>query len=99
MALQYPQRCLRGLKTCRPYGQIESSGDNPSFICCGKNDGSMCPIPQDVYTLCFHGENRDDMTFHDRRDLTDQMYVIAWAMSHIELDSIEEKVATPPEAK
>lgn len=91
MSLRFPERCLRGLTTCRPYGQIE--GGDPagerSYLCCGKHDGSMALVPQDVYTLCFHGPHRDSMTFHDRRDLVDQAYVIACAQSHIELDELD----------
>ena len=62
---------------------------NGSFFCCGKNDGTMAHVKEDRYTLCFHGEFRDSMTFNDRRDLVDQMHVIAVAMSHIELDIID----------
>lgn len=92
--LRYPLiKCPRGLDTCRSYGQVVANEDDPlkgSFFCCGKNDGSMSSIPEDRYTKCFHGEFRNDMTFHDRRDLIDEMNVIASALSHIELDSIEE---------
>jgi hypothetical protein len=49
----------------------------------------MAPVDQDKYTKCFHGEFRDDITFHDRRDLVDEMNVISSALSHIELDDME----------
>lgn len=91
--LRYPPiECPRGLETCRSYGQVVTNEDMPmdeSFFCCGKNDGSMAPVPEDIYTKCFHGEFRDDMTFHDRRDLIDEMNVISSALSHIELDVME----------
>lgn len=78
---------MRGLATCAPVGQIVSDGD-ASFICVGKHDGSMCPVKQDTFTMCFKGPHRDDMRFYDRRDLIDTQYVIAWALSHDELDRL-----------
>ena len=92
--LHYPPvRCPRGLETCRSYGQVISNEDFPmegSFFCCGKNNGTMSPTAlEDIYTKCFHGELRNDITFHDRRDLIDEMNVISSALSHIELDTIE----------
>ncbi len=97
--LHYPPiRCPRGLTTCRAYGQVVSNEEAPlsgSFFCCGKNDGSMAPVEQDIYTKCFHGEYCDIQTFHDRRDLVDEMNVISSALSHIELDSEEKKPEVP----
>ena len=91
--LNYPKhKCPRNLEKCRAYGQVVEDDENPmsgSFFCCGKNDGTMAHVEEDIYTLCFHGEFRDSMTFNDRRDLVDQMHVIAVAMSHIELDIID----------
>jgi hypothetical protein len=92
--LKYPEKCLRNKTTCQPYGQLESCEDaegNKSFFCCGKNDGTEPPVEEDRYTLCFKGEFRDTVSFNDRRDLIDQMHVIAYAMSHIELDYLEEQ--------
>jgi len=90
MTLWFPKiECPRGLGTCRSYGQIVSDDEEPmkgSFFCCGKHDGTMAPVQQDIYTKCFHGEFRDDIRFYDRRDLVDEMSVIATALSHIELD-------------
>lgn len=92
MGLKYPDHeCPRGLETCRAYGQIVTDDDNPmdgSFFCCGRNDGTMAPVSEDVYTVCFHGEFRDSVSFYDRRDLVDQMMVISVALSHIELDEM-----------
>lgn len=94
--LHYPKhKCPRNLKTCTAYGQIVQDDDNPmdgSFFCCGKNDGTMATVKEDIYTLCFHGEFRNSMTFNDRRDLVDQLYVIAAAMSHIELDCLDSNI-------
>lgn len=88
--LDYPKiRCQRGLETCRAYGQVVQNDDTPmagSFFCCGKNDGTMAPVKEDRYTICFHGEFRDTMSFNDRRDLVDKAHVILAALSHIELD-------------
>lgn len=89
-------KCPRGFATCRAYGQVVQNDENPlggSFFCCGKNDGTMAPVEGDRYTLCFHGEFRSDMSFYDRRDLVDQMHVIAVAMSHIELDMLADQEA------
>lgn len=94
MSLKYPDhKCPRGLDTCRSYGQIVSDDDNPSegsFFCCGRNDGTLAPVKDDIYTLCFHGEFRDAMDFYDRRDLVDQTNVITSALSHIELDMMQD---------
>lgn len=90
--LPYPEKCLRGITKCKPYSQIQSEGlpHERSFFCCGKNDGTMAPVPEDIYTLCFRGEFRNSISYNDRRDLVDQMHVIAVAMSHIELDMLDE---------
>jgi len=89
--LKYPEKCLRNLTTCQPYGQIQSEmvKGEQSFFCCGRHDGTMAPVEQDKYTLCFSGKFRDDMTFSDRRDLVDQAAVIMGALQHIELDMLE----------
>ncbi len=87
-----PEKCPRGLSNCKPYGHIGSNiGEEKeqSFFCCGKNDGTMSQIPEDIYTLCFKGEFRDNMSFNDRRDLVDTAQVIITALSNIELDMLE----------
>lgn len=91
--LKYPEKCLRELVTCRPYGQIQSEivDGEQSFFCCGIHDGSMAPVAQDKYTLCFSGKFRNDMTFSDRRDLVDQAAVIMNALQHIELDMLKDE--------
>lgn len=91
--LWYPKiKCPRGLESCRSYGQVVTDDDNPmssSFFCCGKNNGTMPgQLPEDVFTLCFHGEFRNTISYNDRRDLIDQMHVIASALSHIEIDRL-----------
>ena len=75
-----PEKCPRGLKTCKPLSQIVSDGE-VSFFCCGENDGSMSKIPEDRFTVCFKGEFRDQMSFNDRRDLTHQAAVIVQALA------------------
>lgn len=90
--LPYPKiTCPRDFKECISFGQVVSNDTEPmkgSFFCCGKHDGSISPVEQDKYTKCFHGEFRDSITFHDKRDLIDEMNVISSALSHIELDEM-----------
>lgn len=96
--LYFPKiKCPRGLDTCQSYGQVVQNDDAPlsgSFFCCGKHDGTMAPVAQDIYTKCFRGEFRDNITFHDRRDLVDEMNVISSALSHIELDLLADHQGT-----
>ena len=92
MSLSYPEKCLRGLTTCQPYSQLASNTGEPhqqSFFCCGRNDGTMAPVPEDIYTLCFKGELRDDVSFNDKRDLVHHAHVIMGALAHIEEDAIK----------
>jgi len=75
-----PEKCLRSLKTCLPLSQIVSD-DGSTFFCCGENNGSMSPIPEDKYTVCFKGQFRDQMSFNDRRDLIHNAAVIVQALA------------------
>ena len=75
-----PLKCRRGLTTCQPLNEIVADNET-SFICCGENDGSMCPVAEDRYTLCFKGEFRDDIRFYDRRDLVHTAAVIIQALA------------------
>lgn len=92
-----PNKCQRGLKTCKPLASIESDAENKngnpfSYICVGKNDGSEVKKArkQDKYTLCWHNDQVDDRTFWDTRDLTDTASVIVQALSAIGNDVYKE---------
>lgn len=88
----YPEKCNRGRCDCQPYALIESNTDpaEPSFFCVGNNGGKMSPtVSTDIYTVCFNGKFRDEMSFFDERDLIHQQYVISAALVHINLDKCE----------
>ena len=90
----YPEKCNRGRCDCQPYALLESNMDNnePSFFCVGNNGGKLSVVvPTDIYTVCFKGKFRDEMSFYDKRDLIHQQYVIAASLVHIDLDEEEIK--------
>lgn len=68
-------KCLRCLKSCDPYGQIQSDNGN-SFICVGANDGYDRVVEQDEYTLCWKNKYVDERSHWDKRDLTDTAAVL-----------------------
>lgn len=81
-----PLYCPRGRADCRSIAQIIATG-HASFICCGENDGTSRPIPQDDLTFCHKTQDGVDvMTFHDRRDVAHMAAVLGWASA----------IATPP---
>lgn len=83
----YPEKCLRGLKSCQPYGQIKSDlsiENGGSFYCCGKNDGTGLATPEDRYTLCFKGPLDDRRHNNDKRDLIHNASVLIQALAIIE---------------
>lgn len=86
-------KCPRGLDTCEPLGMVESDpvdeSDEKSFFCTGRNDGTMAPAAQDIYTKCFKGKLDDDMKFYDKRDLIHEQYATSWALAIIEEDAID----------
>ena len=91
MPLCIPDKCFRGKSTCKPLSSIESDineedGMPHSFICVGMNDGSEVPEDrqQDKYTVCWHNSSLDDMSFWDKRDLTDTASVLLQGLSAIE---------------
>lgn len=88
--LEVPKECRRGLTTCKPLSEI-ASDCGVSFFCCGENDGTMTPIKQDVFTCCFKGPHRDDMSFHDKRDLAHNASVLVRALAIIACDEAAEK--------
>jgi hypothetical protein len=85
IGIHLPEKCLRDLKTCRPYSQIASVG-YATFICCGENDGTDRRTKQDKYTFCFKSVNTDERTHNDKRDLIHQASVIMGALAVIEID-------------
>lgn len=80
MPLLLPDSCPRGLSCCSPLSQIVSDSGE-TFICAGENDGSDRSEPMDVFTLCTKSATVDRREHVDRRDLTDQLSVIAQALS------------------
>lgn len=88
--LYTPEKCLRGRTDCLPLSQIESDMEPKTFVCCGENDGSSRSEPQDQYRLCIKGcggqSGYDTMQDCDRRDLSHQLSVIAWALGIISED-------------
>lgn len=74
--------CIRGEVDCESYAQIVSNCGG-SFVCCGENDGTRRKLKQDKYTFCFKNSEIDEMSHYDEVDLTDQLSVIAQALSII----------------
>lgn len=83
MPIERPERCLRGLGDCSPLAQLASDCGS-SFICVGENDGTSRVHAQDLYRKCDVAEGAESMADCDQRDLTDELSVIAQALSLIE---------------
>lgn len=78
-----PLYCPRGRDDCKALAQIIAAG-HLSFICCGENDGSGVPVPEDHYRLCQKTEyGVDVMTNHDQRDLAHMAAVCSWALAAV----------------
>lgn len=78
-----PAKCLRNWDDCVPFGQI-AADDHLSFYCVGKNDGTNRQCEDDKYRHCFKNDVIDRFEDCDRRDLIDELSVIAQALSVIE---------------
>lgn len=97
MGLTLPTHCPRGRTDCQPLAQVISDGDDPTFICCGRNDGTSRPVPEDCFTLCTksvqgdHPSGTDIITYCDQRDLLDTIGVVARALSFDQYLYPEEK--------
>ena len=96
MPIYLPNRCLRGLTTCKPLSSIESddedqNGNPASFICMGLNDGSDVKehCPQDRYTLCWKNSMIDERSHLDERDVVDTMSVLAQGLSAMKNNAYE----------
>lgn len=85
-----PYDCPRGRKDCISLAKIEAS-DGSSFFCCGENNGEMPKVPQDIYTTCFKGKYRDELSNSDKRDLTHQASVLIQSLGVIEKDVNEDR--------
>jgi len=76
---------MRGRKDCRPIANIVSDEEPLTFICCGENDGKTREYQQDKYRICIKDRcsygTRQDV---DKRDIIDEMSVLAQALSVIE---------------
>lgn len=80
MAINLPEKCLRGRHDCEPWAQIEPE-EKDSFICVGLNDGTTRVFPQDEFTMCWKNKEIDEYSHWDKRDLTDTASIILQALS------------------
>lgn len=81
--IKIPHSCPRGRKDCIALARIECD-DGSTFFCCGENDGTARPVPQDIYTVCFKGPHRDDISFYDKVDLAHQASVLVQSLAVVE---------------
>ncbi len=79
-----PKVCSRGRNDCQPLSNMIADSIEMDFICVGKNDGTTRVHGQDKYRLCKKSQDCDTMYDYDKRDLTDELYIIAKALSVIE---------------
>ncbi len=87
--INIPYDCPRGREDCRSLSIIKSDSGE-TFFCCGENNGGPAPISGDEYTLCFKGDHRDDVSYHDKRDLVHNAAVIVQALAVIQRDYNED---------
>ena len=80
MALILPDKCLRNSSDCQPLSQIQSDNDN-SFICCGLNNDTTKKVKQDIFCHCWVNSEIDELSYLDRRDITDTISILAQALS------------------
>jgi hypothetical protein len=92
--IEIPYDCPRGRKDCISLAKIEAD-DGSSFFCCGENNGKMPEVPQDIYTTCFKGAFRDEISNSDKRDLTHQASVLIQSLGVIEAISPNDKDWSP----
>lgn len=81
--MDVPIDCPRGRVDCKALSNLISD-DKTSFFCCGENNGEGVPIAQDIYTVCFKGDYRDDRNHYDKRDLVHNGSVLIQALAVIE---------------
>lgn len=85
MPIELPNTCPRGLTGCQPLANIVSDGDDPSFVCVGANSDIDRSIPSDVLRRCVRSSaGVDSQENCNRRDLVDEVSVVAQALSVIE---------------
>ena len=92
--MKIPYQCPRKQESCIALANIVSDGKE-SFFCCGENNGKLAPVAQDRYTVCFKGDHRDDMTFHDKRDLMHNSTIMMQALSVIQKSEEEDRDWSP----
>ena len=81
--MNIPYDCPRGRKDCIALANIISD-DTTSFFCCGENKDQPKQVEQDIYTTCFKGEFRDEMSHSDKLDLVHQSAVIIQSLAVIQ---------------
>lgn len=92
--IDIPHTCPRGREDCIALANIKSD-DGSSFFCCGENNGENVAVEQDIYTTCFKGEFRDEMSHSDKRDLMHQASVLIQALGVVQKSHEDEKDWTP----
>lgn len=83
MGIERPDRCLRQRTDCVPLACV-ASDDMTTYICVGANDGTTRVHQQDCYRKCVTSPGVETIEDCDQRDLTDEMSVIAQALSTLE---------------
>lgn len=84
-----PEQCVRGRTDCRSLHQIISSGEKPTFICCGEVKPGCTPVPQDKWSFCMgmcngpHDHGYDLRIFIDRRDMSHMAAVLSAGLAII----------------
>jgi hypothetical protein len=82
--IKLPEKCLRNKPYCQPIAQLQSDGPCKTFICVGLNEPFVRKVEDDYLTKCVTGtDGVDNIDNCDDRDLTDEMSVIAQALSVI----------------
>jgi len=84
MGHEVPNACPRCRNDCTPLSGISADDVTGDFICVGANLPSSRKIPQDRFTLCWKTAVIDERGHWDKRDLMDNMSVIAQALSNDE---------------
>ena len=92
--IKIPYDCPRGRKNCIALSNIVAD-NGASFFCCGENNGETRSVEQDIYTVCFKGEGRDEESHNDKRDLHHNAAVIMQAMAVVEKEHEDKRDFSP----
>lgn len=92
--LKIPYDCPREREDCIALSNIVADGGE-SFFCCGENNGENRVVKRDIYTVCFKGNHRDEISLHDKRDLIHNSSVIIQALAVVEKSYSDERDWSP----